>query len=78
VSVHVEVFRITSGHLAIDGALVAEGPWTEMKSWTSASDESFQLKTYYAAEYPLARFIRWRYDTSVNGSSACFRVRVEV
>ena len=75
VSVHVEIFSI-GGSLILEGSLVPEGPWKQIKSWSAEVDESIQLRTYYAAQYPLARFVRWRYSGTA-AQSVCFRIRVE-
>jgi len=75
VTVHVEIFCLANGTLYLETTPSEEGPWQEVQSWTAAGDVTIDLLTYYSAEHPLARFVRWRFEASDAGAVACFQLR---
>ncbi len=73
---HVEIFNLT-GTLVLEGAVTEGGPWEEVESWvTTTADTTLNLMTYYSAQNPLARLLRWRFSHTTTGK-ACFRMRYQ-
>ena len=73
---HVEIFNLT-GTLVLEGSVSEGGPWEEVESWVSTDDDvTLNLMTYYSAQNPLARLLRWRFSHTTTGK-ACFRIRYQ-
>ena len=80
----------TGATLFLETAVSEEGPWFPVDRWDSmvavdltASplpwDETLQLATYYSAQNKLARFLRWRFTTTVSETARLtFRMRYQL
>jgi len=80
-SMHVQVFSLT-GMLFLETAPSEEGPFQVVESWDTATwtdckDITLNLLTYYSAQNPLDRFLRWRFVESGAAGVASFQMRYQ-